>query len=206
MATEVTYKLTTDDLAAFEQFHRKHRSSGKSFATDWVGWLLSGLLGGLIWLVNRPRWAPHETVGALALLLAGAFLGAVAVFGLFYYLGRVVVGAQEAYYKKNPSILARRQLTIDAEGVEVTQKFHEHFNRWAAITKVGVTKTHIFLYSSSEGGDIVPRAAFADDAAFDEFVRLVREYMSADTTSKFADRPSAPTETYHAKDRFDDRR
>lgn len=70
-------------------------------------------------------------------------------------------------------------LELLANGIRETAPKGTYEHAWAAIQKVCEDKAHTYLYLGEESAIIVPHAAFADSAARDEFLSLVREGIAA---------------------------
>jgi hypothetical protein len=180
-----TYSLTIEDHVAFNQDinYRGFLPRGihlldwlviyGMFATALVGLDVAGWMRSHLFLD-----AVSELQGDLALCIFG--LGLL----LFYWHShRTGVIPEEVRKKIGGEQLRRmlrpRTLTIGPDGVLAGLGGSQDRQRWEAFYAVEVTARHLYLLLAPDRGYIVPRSAFADQDAFEEYASRAREYHRA---------------------------
>lgn len=175
---EVEYSLGLEDLLAFNQYRNAHSPTIRrqqlthrlavplALAVLWV--LLSGMVGGI--------------VGPSAWIMLGLFIGLVGAVFFFSYPARVRQRTRrlvERMYMEgqNRGLFARRRLTITPETITDATEISVTTMRWAAVEKIVIDERHAFFYVSAVGAFVLPKAAFATEAEFQEFVETAQGYQ-----------------------------
>jgi len=189
---EIEYQQTPGDLRALERYCQQQVGGG-------IGWrfiliyVVPLALMTFMYLVNQHvDWVTR----------VGVAVGFVFLLVVFYRRRQGFTVVNEAAVASD-----RHRLAIGPEGVRHACRTGEALTRWLAVAKVGVTTEHVFLFIGPGNAYVVPRRAFADASAFENFVHLAWYYLTADLAAHFTDRPPSPEETYYAAaQRWNDRR
>lgn len=83
------------------------------------------------------------------------------------------------YYRQLASADAVITLGLADDGIHATSSVANTDLPWASIKRVVRTRAHVFLPISRREALIMPRRAFASDAAFEDATRYARERMAA---------------------------
>ncbi len=78
---------------------------------------------------------------------------------------------------QNRRLFARRRLTITPETITEATEISVTTMRWVAVEKIAVDQRHAYFYISAASAFILPTAAFATEADFNEFVQTARRYQ-----------------------------
>jgi len=174
----VEFELTKDDLIAFNLYHNVHsptmrRQYFRSWFSPAIVWLL--VCTGIWYLADQERGTPLQTFLDLLPLFSG-----VPVFLVYFpwayrrKLTKIVDGMISE--GKNRNILSHHRLDISPEAITDSSKFEKTSNAWQAIERVVKNEDYAFIYIDSLKAFIVPRRAFADAGAFDEFIHTAMRY------------------------------
>ncbi|HSV15128.1 MAG TPA: YcxB family protein [Tepidisphaeraceae bacterium] len=167
----VTYALQPDDYVALSEF-----AQGK--ATRDNRWLarFSVYIGSVAATILS--LAVSDAVSARSITVAAIM---TAVFVLLYTSWlwphpALTLRKQRARYYQSPKLLEQRMLQIDGTGVRQHSDSGESFTRWNTIERVVVTAEYLFIFTSSIGGYIIPRRAFATAAEFLSFAAVAQRH------------------------------
>jgi len=171
-AVTFSYQLEEADWKAFSAHHRQH-SQGHG-QHRWLARfaVLSVPLFPMILGLIRP---PMD--GDLVAICA-----AVGVIGFLFY-PRILDGAamrqagRVATDPANVHCLGRKTVTLSPEGLQVRGVGVEASIAWTHIVKTERTDDHIFIYLSSVGAMVIPRASL-EGVSFDDVWARVNEYLS----------------------------
>jgi hypothetical protein len=70
----------------------------------------------------------------------------------------------------------RQRITLTEDGIFQSSPSGYSVRYWSAISRVETAEDRLYLYTIFETGHMVPRRAFADEAAWDAFVAAARRY------------------------------
>ncbi len=177
---EVEYDLTPDDLLAFQRYHQRsspqpqQRGGPANALVGTVIFIAVATTALFFFLSDDPTAAwylmmvPFVGLGAaLALLCVIVYARATAPRLLF----RAMKQGRNA-----EKFLGWRRLSIDAEAIRNTSEFASSAYLWHGIDQIGSTLDHAFFYINTTTAIVVPRRAFRDDRAFDDFLEAARHY------------------------------
>ena len=172
------YELTKDDWSAFNYYHHFHSPTARrQYLRGWFGSVIIVLLVclGISLLANFNGPAPRSTFSVLLMPLVCAVV-CLLWFPWAYRrkLKRIVAGMIGE--GRNRTLLGRQRVTISPEGISRSSDFDQTTVRWSAVERVIKDKDHAFVYTSALAAIIIPRRAFADDVAFDDFVLKATGY------------------------------
>ena len=177
-ADTVEYELTKDDWSAFNFYHHFHSPTARrQYIRGWFSTVLAVLL---IWLgfsligsLNSPN--PGSTFVALLPLLSGVPI-CLLWFPWAYRrkVGKIVDGMIGE--GRNRTLLGKQRVVISTEGITKSSDFDRTTIAWSGIERVIKDKARAYVYTSALTAIIVPRRAFRDEIAFDEFVSNAMRY------------------------------
>jgi hypothetical protein len=129
---------------------------------------------GVIYLLVNPLYLSTIIAGGI-----GIFLGGGGFLYLFSYPGRlrrkIRKTAQKAYSYKN-SFIGSHQYAISTVGVVDNDN---DIVKWTAVEDIVQSDTHIFILVRPKKAVIIPRRAFADNAAAERFITNVKSICQA---------------------------
>jgi hypothetical protein len=181
---EVEYSLNPEDGVAFV-LHRADLapSLGVRPQIPWVwvlvlvvmvGWfLLTSGKGTFDW---KQTLVPTCTMFAAACMMLLMFL-------LFRRPWTASLTRQQL--RKDQAFQAPRRLVISRDGLETTVGSHSFRSGWQGVRAIGRTPDHAFFYLSPTEAVILPRRAFANDSAFQEFVNAADQFRRSVISSRF---------------------
>lgn len=174
MNQEVQTEITTQDIVDFNIYHlgRSRASRG-----PW-GCLLVLSLVWLTFLVVGCLRSPHPWETAKAIAPLWSFFPFVLLLLSLRRFGVAALVKRSLGEGPNKGILGPKRVRISPESLQEAGEFQTTATEWAAIQKIAVTPLALYLYNSSVSAFIVPRRCFPNDAAFEEFVRLARQYKA----------------------------
>jgi hypothetical protein len=181
---EITYSITVNDLAAFQEYHNQ-QLRGKDLIGPWkrlvIVWTLlggmaalttwhNGRVGGEVSLRFILTWLTLAAIAAIAILRPRRML----VWFIKYGLG-------DRYRTR---IGLPRRVELNADYVACATPESTTITRWSAIEKVASTPDYLFIYESPHPTEwhattwnalagqiaIVPRDAFENDDLFREYI------------------------------------
>lgn len=83
---------------------------------------------------------------------------------------------------KNPGFFTEHVVKLDDKGVSEETSMGSQFVRWDGIVKLRKSQELIQIFIASNMAHLIPRRAFPDDSAFEEFYQTCRERMEAART------------------------
>jgi len=178
----IQFTISENDFADFCIFNAtKSRFRRRKYLSARIGSLLLVPLAVFVLAVtsNGSAWPSIRHAIALA-LVAACFLA------LLWIVTPVTIG-KAARRRFNDGTFVRlampRRLEISTQGIYCSGAQGESRTKWAAILEIAVTSNAIYMHLTSVQAFIVPRHAFPDDAAFDNFARKARALWSAAVAS-----------------------
>ena len=159
---EIAYEMSMRHLWAF------HKRIYAKFWPVWVLVLLS--LPGILLAFDVAGDVDMSTALPTNAVILPIWASAL----LFLAWFRVWVHIRERYSCK-PTL----RLRLEPGGLHASEPGAEGKIEWSKIRKVEVTPRYFFLYVTYRQAFIVPRAAFADQAEADAFLKRAKEYWEA---------------------------
>jgi hypothetical protein len=171
----VEYELNIDDALAFHLYNYEHSPQ--------LGRVWKLLHHSLLFVVAI------EILIAIVLIIAdgkdmlpiSTTLGVLAVLTFLYYIFRPLLmrkllkwAAKRSYGQGPNKLIGKHELSITPDVVTDITDMGESTTRWNAIEYVASTNQHIFMQVRASSPYIVPRRAFADGAAFRQFVEAAK--------------------------------
>ncbi len=170
---EVEYSLELEDLLAFNQYHHAHSPAvRRQQFTPRVAVLIALAA---VWVLSCAIVDPS------AWIILGFFLGLVGAISYFSYPARVRRRSRrlvERMYMEgqNRGLFTRRRMTITPETITDATEISVTTIKWVAVEKIVVDQRHAYFYDSAASAFILPKAAFAAEEEFQEFVETAQGY------------------------------
>jgi hypothetical protein len=101
------------------------------------------------------RWAATLVVSAIVI---GVWLVLVGIFIVVAMVSRA-----------NRTLLTEHVVTLTDAGLIEETSFQRTEQKWAGIVRLARTRRHIFAYVSQYAAHVIPRRAFSDAGAWDQF-------------------------------------
>lgn len=176
---ELRYQLTPENVSAYQYAVRSRVAATLTRTGGWWKHVVLGLAFGLalvaavvaiaiaIQHVTHRRFAEPE-------MAAGFFLGVAFMFTsiwLNYFRQRGVL------MKPNGPGLSPHTLTVVPQGLRIAGSSFEHAFQWPIFEELTELKTILVLWIEPGQGLVIPRTAFADDAAVKAFVQEITGHI-----------------------------
>lgn len=180
------YDVYVEDMVALGAYHAEHAPAERRRRYLAQGIILvifvvltaaslASVAGGNIDI----QWTPATAVIAFLPLLCPTVL-LFLVFTPFVRRWGIRRTVQRAFgHAEDGAVVGRHRLVMDGIGITLTTQAAEMQVKWPDMAHVRVTDTHLCLMDDSGQALIVPRHAFADQAAFDAFVASVNDWRTA---------------------------
>lgn len=170
----LNFTLETKDYIAFNLYHTYHSPSLKKMmlAQKFIPLLVFviapvmaikvtqqppvywGVVFGLvsiIWLIRFPKYFERNLTKRLAKMIGEG---------------------------KNQGLFDPKSMVINEEGIHLESLSENSHTRWQAIEKMVIDKDHIYLYNSAISAFIIPKSAFEDEKACDDFLEEAKGALS----------------------------
>ncbi|MCX6362378.1 MAG: YcxB family protein [Armatimonadetes bacterium] len=172
--TEITFDVTDSDLLWFNM-HRMEQSpllrrQRRMFTVQIVAGLV--MAGAGVFLVTERSTTVLIGYG-VAIVLALLFADK---YWLWASAGRVRKLLREA---PNPTLVGVRTLRLTSDGLDTEYAAGSSRTKWSAVERVETTAGYVLIYVGANMAHIVPRGAFADDAAVAEFASEIEQRRAA---------------------------
>ena len=170
---EVEYSLGLEDLLAFNQYHCTHSPAVRR--QQFIPRVAVLIALAAVWVLSSAIVDPS------AWIILGFFFGLVGAISYFSYPARARRRSRrlvERVYMEghNRGLFTRRRLTITPETITDATEITVRTMKWVAVEKIAVDQRHAYFYVSAVSAFILPKAAFASEAEFQEFVETAQRY------------------------------
>lgn len=176
---ELTYRYGPEHIKTYQALaSRRVEASDRDYASEWWGrMLIYALLAGAV-LAAADLAFPLLTERPFALLeFVSGFIGGVAcTYALSWRRYRRL---SSKMVKPDGPTMSEQRVGVAEDGIRSTSRFIDHVYRWTAFEGVTVHNGIIVLWTEPGDGAMVPRSAFADQAAEAAFLDAVRANMTA---------------------------
>lgn len=175
------FQLEAADVGAFQRYTNgdkgKQLSPVQTLLALFVGMVIMGLFFYLTLsksATTRPlRAAPSASSPLFSVL--SLFLPMLLFAGFWLFL----ITASKKANKKSPILQHPSTVTLSNEELRVEFASTAVTNRWAGVSRVENTPSHLFLFTQPADGFIVPRRAFNSDEEFEQFCGFARQKSEA---------------------------
>jgi len=191
----IEYEITLDDLVALTLYHSETAPGMRRNRVLLLG------MGGVLLLFAVATTFSTDWKAALSSPMGFllTILPIVLPIGLLYYTLSPGMRSRQAKFMvartykdgKGHNVFGKHTLTVSPEGLVETIGATEYRTAWASVERIGVTPEYVFIYTSPIQASVVPRRAFADEAASQEFIRTIQEYQSNPPPGASASPPPA---------------
>jgi len=173
---EVEYTPTVDDIIALHREHAKRTKGRQVGGVIMLIWLIIPLaILGSPAVLPGPPGQPKDWIALTGFTLA--------LIGLILLVFRdpimVVQIRRRARLGEFDRVCIPQKLVLSPEGVTHSSENGVALTLWKAIVKVRESEDHAFIYLSQVTAYVVPRYAFPNDAAFENFIDTARDYHRA---------------------------
>jgi YcxB-like protein len=175
----IIFTLTPEDLIAAEIYRVHHVPAlRRQQVYGRLVWLaltvcLSGIL--LLLFFLSIHWLVLIAVGWVTILPLTVLLNDLLLKN--YSIKKMIEKAVHA--GKYRDMFVRQQVTVSSDGYTIVSPHVEVKHAWQVVKQIAVTETHIYLFTSESGANIIPKRAFANNEEADAFIRLTQHYHSA---------------------------
>ena len=176
---EVEYSLGLEDLLAWNDYRDAHSPAVRRRHLAFPVFFL--VLAAVTWVwafgpVGQRLPGGWTVAGSLLALATGLFGVLLLLYpALLRYGTRRLV---RAMYREgqNRAFFTRRRLTITPETLTDATEISVTTMKWVAVEKIAVDQRHAYFYVSAANALILPKAAFATAAEFNEFLEAAQGY------------------------------
>jgi len=174
--TTVEVEITEADVIEFRLYHLSHSRIVRRTVWISVSVILLAWAGVVIPMVfDSPN--PREAASSLWPLLGFPVLFLVIFFSL--QKRRLKRWSRKVLREgRNRTMFGRMSITLSNEGVREVGEFSNTFVQWAAVEKIVVTASSIYIYVSTASAVIVPKRCLQSDAQFEHFAAAAQERVS----------------------------
>ena len=184
MTFDLSFSLTPRDLAAYQQTAQRRLSKAASKAMGWRGEAINVsvaiVFAAAALLANEGllRWTGHglDIGPAIAGLIAGAAMMWLALYHRAYEAGKYLTRSDNWAFEP-------QRLTVDESQLRFSRPLSESVLKWPFITELTECSHHLVLWIEPSAGYIIPRSAFADEAAAKAFCDFAREKIRTSQTT-----------------------
>lgn len=180
-AIEVEFQLNLDDMVAFNLAINKEGNACLKTRSFWVG------LGSFLFIIFFAfAIAAYDKGLSPELGLAvGIIIGLLAGIAICFFILPVLTmfntrqAAAIGYGDRNLSLFSPCKFRISPLRVRSTSHVSDNKTSWQAVEKIKKVDTHLFIFIGPYMAMIIPKRAFADEAAFERFYEKCVEYWHA---------------------------
>jgi hypothetical protein len=169
---EIGYEVTLDDLIAFTLYHHEHSPAMRRsllflrFKLPMVGLLIFFL----------PPWSLDSILGGMVLFPLFYILWIFCI--PFFYRYGIKMRTRNLHREgSNKGILGQHHIDLSPVSVTERTEFGEQITRWDAVERIVSTANYIFIYIGSMSGHVIPKRAFLNEDAAQQFLHQARENM-----------------------------
>jgi len=149
-----SYKLTEDDLIAFNKFHIQ-RAKRKILLDCLLGALAGGIvIALLLYNTSHDLFASVLTCVIITLLIA-PFIWKLRMSQIRAAIKKQVEANESSFLREE------RTVQLSEEGIREQTSLNDSLHRWSGIHEVGVTSHHVFIHTAPSVAIIVPKTALA---------------------------------------------
>ena len=171
---KIDYELTSDDLAAFVQSHRRTSPAARRQEIGCLALAFCALMilpVGALLTTDKPVL---ETAFGIWPLLLGPIL--FVIFAIPYVPWRMRQMPNRLLSEgQNKDYYGKCELEAGDDAITETRPSGSTICNWTSVERIVTTPSHLFVYTSGIEAYVVPRRAFSTDSEFNTFVDVVKE-------------------------------
>jgi hypothetical protein len=193
---EIEFVLLPEDILALHEYLWDHpeQFGRKRAGSLWIFLVAFGLLTAIsiAVLATSGEWNAMTIFAPTVFVL----LLCLQFFGRRLLRRQVRRNLERKADANTKALLGWRRITLAPEGIRTASESSNTTAFWPSIEKIVIGGEQAFIFNSARAAHVIPRRAFADEAAFREFVAAARRYRDAaqDSTSEQVDGSSKPRE------------
>lgn len=171
---EVTFAIREEDVVRFNQ-HLLRGELRRCFIVAWVALCLSMAVLSLALYAWEIAPASPALWGGVFFLVMSVWLPWCYSWGVRWKVNRLLRSGE------NRALFAERTVRLTPAEIQTQHEHGQSGCRWTAVERIEVKEDALMIFVSSMSAILVPRRAFSDQSAFDEFVETARRYWKAVT-------------------------
>jgi hypothetical protein len=168
MSVEIKYRVTEEDIYAFNDFHSKNsKTLQKTIRRHSFFWPFAFIVVGII-----QQLVFQDTIGFILFIILGVLWGAFVPKYYYWWRRRMV---KKLYSEgSNEGYIGDHSLTADGNGIKEISGLGQTILHWSAIKKIEMNENHGFIYLTAISAIVIPKKkVFFGD--FNSFWNVVRE-------------------------------
>lgn len=175
---EVEYEITLDDLVEFNMYALKHHPElMKRLKSNRICLIATLVISPLAAIFCFIKGYTSFAIFFLSLIVISALC-----YWYFYTDSQLRKKIKKAVLKEHVSIpneeICRKKISISETGINTASVYGEGLSKWSAISEIVRTDDYIYLSFKPGKAQIIPKRAFINDAAFNQFAQTARMYHS----------------------------
>ncbi|MBN1367809.1 MAG: YcxB family protein [Dehalococcoidales bacterium] len=172
----IEYDTTLDDMVEFNIYAMKnHPQLRKRVIIERTMYLTISLLiifSSLVLYLNSSSFV------YIIFLACGIFL--LCFYGYFSRRSQIKKRIKKLVIKEHDKIpneeICRHKILLSETGIYATIEYGESTTKWLAITEIIQTEKYLYFFLKPGKAHIVPKRAFIDEVAFNQFAQTARMY------------------------------
>ena len=166
----IEYETTAEDIVNFQRYWYRHKLRGRH-RFGWALALANGLALGLLLA------GPPLTVRSMIYYVATCSVFLVAWSTILYGVA-ARIAKKQVQREKSLGIVGRHTIRLETAGCRETTDVNESFHAWRGIDTIEADARYVYIFLQGSGY-IIPRRAFPNTAASDEFFAASRRLHAA---------------------------
>jgi len=169
----IEYEMTAEDGVNLQRYCYRHKLRGRH-RFGWTLALANGLALGLLVA------GPQLTVRSIIYYVACVSVFLVAWTTILYGVAPRIAKKQ-LQRGKNLGIVGRHTIRLETGGCRETSDVNESYHAWRGIDTIEADARYVYIFLHGGAGYIIPRRAFPNAAASDEFFAAAKRLHAADS-------------------------
>lgn len=180
----IAYDLTIEDMVALTQYHSERSPRENRWRRVVQGLILLVFILLLFSAVDSIRKQGADLSTGWIAVSSVPLICPTILLVLVFSAGVRRWSTNRSVHKAFPDVepggtIASQTLTVSADEIHVRADAGEMALPWNEVTDVSRTDERIFVFGASEQALVVPRRAFADQAAYDAFYDELQSYRTS---------------------------
>jgi hypothetical protein len=181
---EIEFNTDIDDVLAYTLYYREHSPNTKKLMINATAiWAVLGfffIFIGIMFIKNNNLALAGSIFTISLYLLANIF------FVKSRARNNTIKVITNSYDTGKNGWIGNHILSITPDNIRSVSESSESTSKWDIIEQVISTGEYLFIiFRGSQGAYIVPKAAFADEAAFNQFYETAKKYhLEASASAK----------------------
>ena len=167
----IEYEATAEDIVNLQRYWYRHKMR-RRHRFGWALALANGLALGLLVA------GPELTVRSVIYYVACCSVFLVAWSTILYGVAPLIAKKQ-LQRGKNLGVVGRHTIRLETAGCRETTDVNESFHAWRGIDTIEADARYVYIFLHGGSGHIIPRRAFPNTAASDDFFAASRRLHAA---------------------------